>query len=279
MLLQKTVVITGAASGIGRALATQFAENGKKVIAVDFDIDGLARLKDQFEKFAWPIQTLSVDVSNPNSLANAVAGIDFDIWINNAGIHGNGEFLETDPTFAERVLSVNTLGVVHGTRIALDHFGKKGTGAIVNMASLSGLVPSPYMSLYSASKHAVVGFTRSLQAELNLNRSSVHVLLVCPGFVKTPLLTRDPVHQFPPWLEWTLNSPESVSRAVMKGLKSKRLEIVPGLNGKIIRKILETFPRTSVPMARVLLAESPMDLVLRRLKRPIPKTSFKEESP
>lgn len=268
MLLQKTIVITGAASGIGRALSDTFAQKHARVIAVDCDGIGLAALCEAHAKFGRSVTVVEADVGDSRTLKAAVSGIDFDVWINNAGIHGNGEFLTTNDEFLRRVMSVNFFGVVHGTRLALEHFEKKGAGSIVNMASLSGLVASPYMSLYSASKHAVVGFTRSVQAELRLNRSQTHVLLVSPGFVRTPLLKKDPHHPFPAWLEWSLGTPESVSSAIVKALDSRVAEIIPGVSAKVIRKLIDTVPAAAVPMARMLLADSLTDFFLRRLRRP-----------
>lgn len=268
MLLSKTVVITGAGSGIGASLCEEFARQNANLVAIDCDAEALESLKQRFERTGATITTRVVDVSDRELLSQAVDGIRFDVWINNAGIHGNGDFELCDEAFYRRVVSVNLLGVLHGTAIALAQMEKNGAGSIVNVASVSGHVSSPFMSVYSATKHGVVGFTRSLQSELKVKGSNTHVLLVSPGFVKTPLLTKDGRFTFPKYLEWTLSTPERVGKSIVQALRSRQAEVVPTWNGKVMKRFLQTVPRAAVPMARMMLSESISDYWLRRLRNP-----------
>ena len=268
MLLSKTVVITGAASGIGLALCRSFARDHYAIMAVDCDDEGLQALRKSLEGDGAKITTAVADVSDRTTLEKAVTSASVDVWINNAGIHGNGDFEISDEAFYRRVIGVNLLGVMHGTQIALQQMEKRGAGRIVNIASVSGHIPSPFLSIYSATKHGVVGFTRSLQAELKMKGSNTHLMLVSPGFVKTPLIKSDPRFNFPKYLEWTLSSAEEVSRSVMRGLKKGQSEVYPTLNGKMMRRLFQVVPGATVPMGRLMLSESLADYCLRRLKNP-----------
>ncbi|MBI1861468.1 MAG: SDR family oxidoreductase [Deltaproteobacteria bacterium] len=268
MLLIKTVVITGAASGIGRALCEEFARGHHRILAIDCDPAGLDALKVSLEGNGARVSTAVADVSQKAELERAVDGQRVDIWVNNAGIHGNGDFEICEEAFYRQVVGVNLFGVMHGTRIALDQMEKRGAGTIVNMASVAGHVPSPFMSIYGATKHGVVGFTRSLQAELKVKRSNTRLILVSPGFVKTPLLGKDERFQFPRYLEWAISTPQQVSRSVVSAVRSGRAEVFPTLNGKVMRRLFQMMPGAAVPMGRMMLSESVTDYWMRRLKNP-----------
>lgn len=268
MLLSKSVVVTGAASGIGAALCAAFASRRRRIVAIDKDADSLGHLKESLEKIGSDILVRVADVSQPLELEETTRDIAFDTWVNNAGIHGTGEFLGLNNEYLHQVMEINFFGVVHGSQIALKHFSTSGRGSLVNIASVSGLIASPFLSAYSASKHAVVGLTRSLQAELRTAGSPVHVLLVSPGFVKTPLLDKDARYPFPRWLEWMLSTPESVSSAVLRAIDQRQKEIVPTLNGKLMKWAFNMLPGLTPSMARALLSDSLTDFVLRRLRSP-----------
>ena len=168
----RTAVVTGAASGIGRATAQALAERGVRVFAADIDEKGLADFSGHPQ-----IQAVPCDVADPSSvqalchLAQSEAG-GIDIWHNNAGI-GVGKPAE-DMSIEDyhRVLDINLRGVIHGVHAVLPGMLASGRGIIVNTASVLGLVGTPYSAAYCASKFGVMGLSRSLDAELSPRESA-----------------------------------------------------------------------------------------------------------
>lgn len=268
----KTIVITGAGAGIGRALAMKLLQRGAKVWALDLNADGLASLADEAGKFGLALATRVVDVSARGELETArdaviLADKAIDYWINNAGIVRMGDFIEVGLDDFDKVVAVNLLGVVNGTRVAMEAMENAGRGRIVNMASLAGLLPAPYMTSYVATKHAVVGFTRALSEELRLKGSPLSLLLVCPGFVDTQIIGRGQKMGFPEWLSFLLAKPDDVAESIVKALPGKRAEIFPTMNGKLMRRMYSILPRVTVNSSKILMTQSLKDVMLRRYTR------------
>jgi len=195
----RTAVVTGAASGIGRAVAQRLAAEGARVVIGDRNAQGLAETADLIGTAA---ETAPLDVADEAScraiIDRAVAlhgGL--DILCNIAGVLDFGRFAEVDRTRWDRVIAVNLTGVYQMCRAAMPHLVER-SGAIVNMASAAGLVGVPYNSAYTASKHGVVGLTRALALEFS--KEGVRVNAVCPGGVKTPMLEQAP----PENIDWDM---------------------------------------------------------------------------
>ncbi|MFG2748187.1 SDR family oxidoreductase [Streptomyces xanthophaeus] len=184
------VLVTGAASGIGRATAFAFAEAGARVVAVDRDAEGAARTADMARLVGAPeAWGECVDVSDEQAmekLAVKVAaeyGI-VDVLVNNAGIGLSGPFLETTSEDWKKVLDVNLWGVIHGCRIFGRQMTERGQGGhIVNTASAAAYLPSKTLPAYSTSKAAVLMLSECLRAELA--SKSIGVSAICPGIVNT----------------------------------------------------------------------------------------------
>ncbi|MER7397355.1 SDR family oxidoreductase [Streptomyces sp. NPDC000151] len=184
------VLVTGAASGIGRATAFAFAEAGARVVAVDRDAEGAARTADLARLIgagaAW---SEAVDVSDEaamEKLAEKVAAEygTVDVLVNNAGIGLSGSFLETTSEDWKKVLDVNLWGVIHGCRIFGRQMAERGQGGhIVNTASAAAFQPSRTLSAYSTSKAAVLMLSECLRAELA--GQGIGVSAICPGLVNT----------------------------------------------------------------------------------------------
>ncbi|WP_030665344.1 SDR family oxidoreductase [Streptomyces rimosus] len=184
------VLITGAASGIGRATAFAFAEAGARVIAVDRDAEGVARTADLARLVGAPqAWAETVDVSDEaamEKLADKVAAEygTVDVLINNAGIAVSGPFLSTTTEDWKKVLDVNLWGVVHGCRLFGKQMAERGQGGhIVNTSSGAAFQPSRVLSAYGASKAAVLMLSECLRAELA--GQGIGVTAVCPGIVNT----------------------------------------------------------------------------------------------
>ncbi|MEU7638669.1 SDR family oxidoreductase [Streptomyces sp. NPDC039016] len=184
------VLVTGAASGIGRATAFAFAEAGARIVAVDRDAEGAARTADMARLIGAPeAWGEAVDVSDEAAMEKLADKVDaeygtVDVLVNNAGIGLSGSFMDTTTEDWKKVLDVNLWGVIHGCRI----FGKRMTdrgqgGHIVNTASAAAFQPSRILPAYSASKAAVLMLSECLRAELA--RQGIGVTAICPGLVNT----------------------------------------------------------------------------------------------
>ncbi len=184
--------ITGAASGIGRALARQLAAKGCRLSLADVDGAGLRETSESLAP-GTACTTHLVDVTDRDAVyrfaaETAAAHGGVDVVVNNAGVAAAGTVEEmSDETF-EWVVAVNFWGVVHGTRAFLPHLRRRPRGHIVNISSIFGLVAAPRVSAYNATKFAVRGFTESLRQELR--DSCINVTSVHPGGVATNIARR-----------------------------------------------------------------------------------------
>lgn len=186
----KTAFITGGGSGLGRAAATRFAEEGATVVAADVDYEGARETVDGIDGEAVAHE---LDVRDAEAFRDAVdATVEehgLDILLNNAGIsHEPTSMEELDGDELDRLIDVNIKGVWNGCAAALPHLKDQGTGAIVNTASLAGVIGSPKLSGYSLTKGAVVNVTRAVAAEVG--PYGVRVNAVCPGVTETPMPKR-----------------------------------------------------------------------------------------
>ncbi len=260
---RRRVVITGAAGGIGRALGEKLLEAGAEVWAVDLDEIGLVAWEREARKLGQKVHPVVGDVSEETTLERALREASpVDVWINNAGVSGLGEFKKLTGEQFDRVIEINLQAVVKGTRLALKDMESRGKGRIVNVASVAGHLAPPFMSAYVATKHAVVGFTRALREELRLSGSSVKLSLVSPGFVNTSILAKGQTLGFPKWLEWALVSPNTVAREILAALARGEAEVFPTWNGRLMLRMYRLFPRTTIRGSKVLLARSFKDWLL-----------------
>src|SRR5262245_50995902 len=191
----KVAVVTGAASGIGRALAERFAVEGMKVILADIEEGALTRTASEMREQGATVVGVLTDVSKAEEV-EALAHKTLEVFgavhvlCNNAGVGGDlvASWEQTLENW-EWVLGVNLWGVIHGIHtfvpIMLDQHTE---GHVVNTASMSGLLSLPFLSVYDATKHAVVTLSESLHYELALRGAQVKVSVLCPGFVKTNFL-------------------------------------------------------------------------------------------
>jgi NAD(P)-dependent dehydrogenase (short-subunit alcohol dehydrogenase family) len=188
----KVALVTGAAGEIGAATIGILAQRGARIVAVDRDADGLRRTMGRLPSSAHA-QLIVADVTDEDQVASYVRqAIDMagkiDIFFNNAGIEGETRpITEYATDLFRRVLEVNVVGVFLGLKHVLPVMLKQGAGSIVNTASISGLIGSPFAAPYSASKHAVIGLTKS--AALEVANTKVRVNSVCPGMINSRMLT------------------------------------------------------------------------------------------
>jgi NAD(P)-dependent dehydrogenase (short-subunit alcohol dehydrogenase family) len=189
----QVAVVTGAAQGLGRALAAGLIDCGVSVVLADTATERLQTTAEEFTVRGGRVLPVITDVSD----AAAVDALAFrtlehfgrvDMVVNNAGIGGGGGPLWlTYPQDWQRVVAVNLLGVVHGIQAFVPHLVRAGAGHVVNIASLSGLIATPFEGAYCASKHAVVAISETLHGELEEMGLPIGVTVACPGLVRTPL--------------------------------------------------------------------------------------------
>ena len=190
MLKGKTALITGGGRGIGRAIAFAFARQGARVAVA-------ARTAEQVERVAGEIGAgaiaLVCDVSNPESVTRMFAELrerfgDADILVNNAGIAESATLVTTTDELWHRHLAINLSATFYCTRAALPAMLKNNWGRVINVASIAAKTGAPYIAAYSASKHGVLGLTRSVALEVA--DKGVTVNAICPGYVDTDMVTR-----------------------------------------------------------------------------------------
>ena len=186
----KTAFVTGGGSGLGRAAAERFAREGATVVAADVDYDGALETVEGIDRAV----AHELDVRDAGAFRDAIEATvedhGLDIVLNNAGVsHGPSPMEEIDGGELDRLIDINIKGVWNGCAAALPHLKAQGSGAIVNTASLAGVIGSPNLSGYSMTKGAVVNLTRAVAAEVG--PEGVRVNAVCPGVTETPMPKRD----------------------------------------------------------------------------------------
>jgi NAD(P)-dependent dehydrogenase (short-subunit alcohol dehydrogenase family) len=188
----RTAVVTGAGSGIGRALAAELARRGARVAVSDVDVPAVEDTAARLNALGGTARAWRVDVTDRDAVeAHATEVVDtfgsVDLVINNAGVALAARAVEQSSKSVARVVDVDLLGVVHGTQAFLPHLLASGDGHLVNVSSLFGLVAMPYNSAYNAAKFGVRGYTESVAIELAAARAPVGVTCVHPGGVATAI--------------------------------------------------------------------------------------------
>lgn len=183
----RSVIVTGAASGIGRAIAEQCAKAGASVLLTDV----VDQVNSVAEGIGENASAMIVDVSDRDQVAAAVDRVvaehgSLDFIFNNAGVAIFGEVEEVTLDDWDKIIDVNLKGVAYGVKLAYDQMVKQGSGHIINTASGAGLVPVPLQTHYVATKHGVVGLGKTLALESV--EHGVHVTTFCPGFIETGMM-------------------------------------------------------------------------------------------
>jgi NAD(P)-dependent dehydrogenase (short-subunit alcohol dehydrogenase family) len=190
----KVAVVTGAASGIGEALARRFAEEGMRVVLADVERDALARVARDLGQDALAVPTDVSRLADVEALARATVDKFGAVHVvcNNAGVAAAGPCWEVSDADWQWVLGVNLWGVIHGVRVFVPLMIRQGTeGHVVNTASMAGLISGPMNGVYSVTKYGVVALSEALHLDLALAGSRVKTSVLCPGWVNTRIADSD----------------------------------------------------------------------------------------
>lgn len=239
-LRNKTAVVTGAASGIGRAIALRLAREGANLYLIDIDQAGLVNVAAEASKAGVRVMSRSCDLADLSQITSTAADArarcpSVDVLVNNAGIAYYGETAKMSAADAERLLTINLHAPIHLTRELLPDLLSRDEAHLVNVASFLGLIGSRRLALYTASKFGLVGFSESLRAEYA--RSGLGVTALCPGFVDTRLFEAAPLGsdrqqpKLPP--RWSLTTPERVADQAVASIYRNRALSIPQLYARL----------------------------------------------
>ena len=276
--MSHVAIVTGGASGIGRALGAALVRRGDRVVLADVDGAAAAEVAQQLDA-AGPggATAATVDVREADAVAALVSGTAerhgrLDLLFNNAGLGIGGPAEELAPAHWDRTIDVNLRGVLHGVQAAYPLMLRQGHGHIVNTASLAGLLPMPGSAPYATTKWAVVGLSLSLRVE-GAGRG-VRVSVVCPGGVDTPILDKGMPADLPrvPGAEGRdaralvtrasggrLYSADALAADVLRGIDRNRPIIVAPRQARVLWRLMRLSPSLTMRMQAAMTARSLVD--------------------
>jgi short-subunit dehydrogenase len=246
-LLTKTVIITGASSGVGKAMALELAQHGAKLVLAARRLDALNELVGECNELGALAIAVVTDMRSPESIrqlatkAHAFGG-GIDVWINNAGVLAAGALDEVPAEVNEAVIKTNLLGYMHSAHAVLPYFKAQGHGILINNISVGGWFPTPYGAAYTASKFGIRGLSESLKGELT-GFPHIHICDLYPGFLDTPGIqhaanyTGKFLKPAPP-----VYDPKKVARAVVSIIAYPRPRITIGAASLFLRAAVQLFP-------------------------------------
>lgn len=257
----KVAVVTGAAGGLGKALAVEMAARGCHVVLADIDAGLLQETASEMRGAGARLDAKTVDVRDPAQVVDLVEGTyrelgRIDYLFNNAGINLCAELRDTSLEDWNRLIDVNLRGVVHGVHAAYPIMRKQGFGHIVNTASAAGLVPAAGEGAYCATKHAVVGLSSTLRIEAEA--FGIQVSVVCPGLVDTPILQSTKYVKLDPrsLVAVTPQKPMDARRAarvILRGVERRDFFIVITATAHAIWRIHRYAPKTSIRLGKLAI--------------------------
>jgi NAD(P)-dependent dehydrogenase (short-subunit alcohol dehydrogenase family) len=265
--------VTGAARGLGFEIARGLAERGMAVHLTDVDADAVAAAAETIGGAAWASK---LDVREDDACRRAAAETaeragSLDVWVNNAGVVVTGRTWEHDADERSTVIGVNALGTFSGTVAALELMLPAGRGHVINVVSLAGLVVAPGESLYSASKHAAIGFSIGTLADLRRSGiRDVHVSALCPDGIWTPMIA-DRLDDPDAALSFSgklLSAREVAEKAMTLLDRPRPVLAVPRSRGALVR-FFDHFPGLAIRLTPVMMADARRRQ--RRWKRRIEK--------
>ncbi len=256
-LANKVVVVTGAGSGIGRALALQLAAQGAHLALCDVNADNLQKTVDIASAHGVKVYSATVDVANRQAVQTFADNVsralgNASVIINNAGVALSQNVDTMSRQDFEWVLNINFWGVVNGCESFMPQLKQQGDAHIVNISSIFGIISVPSQSAYNASKFAVKGFTESLRQELN--GSKIHVTCVHPGGIKTNIVRHARIHNdisghavSPQKLaadfdKMASTSAEEAARQIVRAIEKNQKRLLIGADAKVLDAVQRLLP-------------------------------------
>ncbi len=249
-LRDQTIVITGASSGIGLATARMAAVRGARVVLTSRNEEELRRATNEIRANGGKAIYAVADVAKPEELDRVAtaAMAEFgriDTWVNNAGVSIYGKLTEVPLADKKQLFETNFWGVVNGCRTAVRHLSRRG-GTIINIGSIVSDRAIPLQGIYSASKHAVQGYTDALRMELEHDGVPIGVTLVKPSAINTPYVEHARNYmESAPTLPPPVYAPDVVARAILRCAEKRIREITVGGGGRLMAVIGGLAPRTT----------------------------------
>ena len=252
----KKALITGGASGIGFAIASRLANKGAVPIILDMNRTSLDKALADLKGEGYEAHGFQADVTKIDDLRSikdelAAQGMSPDILVNCAGITLIAHVTATEHEEWQRIIDVNLMGTINIIETFLPALTEQGSGHVVNIGSIDGIIPIPGQSAYCASKFAVTGLTEVLHYDLKHN--GVGVTLVCPGYVRTPLANTSTMKDLPlhfkgarmveRFLELFGGPPRKVAYHVVEAITHNKFLLIPGLPSRIFYHYHRLFPR------------------------------------
>ena len=260
----KVVIITGAASGIGRALAFEFAKRGAKLGLADMNSDQLAECSEELTNKGAEVLSVVTNVTNEAECRNLIEQTAakfgrIDVLINNAGISMRALFEEVDLDVLRKVMDVNFWGAVYCTKFAMPYL-LKSKGSITGISSIGGYKGLPGRTGYSASKFAMQGFMEVIRIENR--KKGLHVLIACPGFTATNIrnsaLAKDGSKQGEsPRDEQKMMTPEEVAVQICDAIEKRKHRLIMTSQGKLTVLLNKFFPKFMDKMVYNHMAKEP----------------------
>ncbi|XEC93435.1 SDR family NAD(P)-dependent oxidoreductase [Paenibacillus tarimensis] len=246
MIKGKKVLITGATSGIGRLTAQKLIDCGAVPIVTGRNE---TKLKAVTESLTGRHASFVLDVTDDGQVTDAIAKIEaevgaVDVLLNNAGFGKFESILEAPVSHYSEMMDTNYLGIVRCTKAVLPYFMKRGAGHIVNIASMAGKIGTPKSTGYTATKHAVLGFTNALRLELA--GTGITVSAVNPGPIDTPFFDlADPEGTYANNVRWFIMPPERVAKTIIRVIERRTPEVDLPRRAAAGIKLYQLFPRLS----------------------------------
>jgi short-subunit dehydrogenase len=253
-------VVTGAASGIGRALALELARRGAQVVVSDIDLAGAQGVVEAIERMRPGAGSAhALDVTDADAVAALVAQV-----VETAGIAVGGDARDLTVAHWRKVVEVNLMGVIHGADAAFKAMAAQGHGHLVNISSLSGLIPFPTNAPYGATKHAVVGLSHALRIEGE--DLGVKVSVVCPGFIDTNIFAASEVLNADRERLMAANpfkkvSADEAAQRILEGVEKNRAVIIFPLYAHLMWALFRLTPALLTPFGRRMIRD------FRKLRR------------
>jgi short-subunit dehydrogenase len=259
----KKALITGASSGIGKDLATQFAAHGHDVVLVARRVEALAQLATELStQYGIDVRVVAKDLATPHAakeLWTELNDVEIEFLVNNAGVGTYGDLLATAPELLSSMLQLNIMALTELTRLFAAPMKTRRSGAVLNVASTAAFQPGPHMAGYYASKAFVLSLSEALAFELAPH--GVTVTALCPGPTASNfqqnagMETSRMVKQ-----RHFMMTSEAVARVGYAGMVAGKVVVIPGTANKVVAKTVPLFPRRLVTRLSAFMAGSPLTI-------------------